>query len=153
MTEECPGATDSPTKPSESGRRRFAGISFEALKVGKATNDTCGRVEGLHQGGHLVTPEREFLLQGRKAGQWRIVRSAGSGKGDQIDALARRAPQLEQLFRPDACKRIKAVGSPGAGHCPARRGADGGAATTASRPGRPGQRRAVAKRPPHLPRH
>eukprot|EP00965_Chrysotila_dentata_P055266 1833903-Pleurochrysis_carterae.AAC.1 len=42
----------------------FIGISFEARTVGKAANDTCGRVKGLHQGGYLVTSEREFLYQG-----------------------------------------------------------------------------------------
>eukprot|EP00965_Chrysotila_dentata_P212461 6187050-Pleurochrysis_carterae.AAC.6 len=58
MAEECPGATNSPARHLSQRwrdqRRRFACISFEARTISLATNDTCGRVKDLHQGGHLV---------------------------------------------------------------------------------------------------
>eukprot|EP00965_Chrysotila_dentata_P169075 5583396-Pleurochrysis_carterae.AAC.3 len=99
---------------------------------------------------------REATLRGRKhqcqrrwgaewCGAW------GSGRGDLRGALARRAPQLEPPFQ-SRLQRARAVGSPGAGHCPAPRRA-GGVVATASRPGRPGQGRAAAKRLSHLRRH
>eukprot|EP00965_Chrysotila_dentata_P146228 4828981-Pleurochrysis_carterae.AAC.2 len=92
---------------------------------------------------------REATLRGKKhqchrrwgaewCGAW------GNGRGDPRGALARRAPRLEPPSQ-SRLQQARAAGSPGAEHCPAPRRAGGGVAT-ASQPGRPGQRRATAKR-------